>query len=285
MQRRIGRPPRSEAFRDVAGCRYPRTMSKDELSLSAPRPPYVARPRLRGFSFAAPLFMLLPCGAGPSRTEGRAPSDAAGAPTLAEEQGNRRAWDRLVTLDGKACREDLAARGVRFRSLPDELEPNEQGCGIPHGVLVTAGPTGIRYTPALRVDCSFALELPAIESAIQKEANENLGTRITKITTFGTYSCRKARGSVRGNLSEHAVGNAMDIGGFTPKVGKPISVLRDYHPFEESPDDRSRFLRAIFRALREQEGLTTVIGPENRDDHRDHIHVDRAPRWWTVAPR
>ena len=275
-------------------------MSKKELSLSAPSLPRVARPRWKGLSFVAPLFMLLPCGAGPLRTEGPPSGDVAGSPPVAEEQpSNRQAWNRLATLDGKACREDLAARGVRFRSLPDELEPNEQGCGIPHGVLVTAGPTGIRYTPALRVDCSFALELPAIESAIQKGANENLGTSITKVTTFGTYSCRKAKGSVRGNLSEHAVGNAMDIGGFTPKIGKPISILRDYHPFEEAPDDpgkshpsgcseaapagddRSRFLRAIFRALRGEGGLTTVIGPETRDDHRDHIHVDRAPRWWT----
>jgi hypothetical protein len=182
-------------------------------------------------------------------------------------------------LDGKACREDLASRGVRFRALPDELEPNEQGCGIPHGVLVAEGPTGIRYTPPLRVDCSFALELGAIEASIQKEANEHLGTRIAKVTTFGTYSCRKARGSVRGNLSEHAVGNAMDIGGFTPKGGRAILVLRDYHPFEEPPDEKSRFLRSIFRALRAEEGLTTVIGPETRDDHRDHIHVDRGPRW------
>ena len=215
-------------------------------------------------------------GSAPSPPSETTPPNAS----VPSPQDNRAAWIRLAALDGAACRDRLKSLGVVFRSLPDVALPNEQGCGIPHGVLVDKGPTGIKYTPPLQIDCSFAAELPAIELAIQKQAERELGQPIAKITTFGTYSCRSKRGGVNGNLSEHAVGNAIDIGGFAPRRGRPITVKRDYLPFEEPPHAQSRFLRGVFQALRGEEGFTHVIGPETRADHQDHIHVDRGSSWW-----
>ncbi len=241
-----------------------------------------------GLRIASLALALLPCGTaavgsnGPSVAASQT-AEAPFAPSPAE--ANHAAWDRLAVLDGSACREKLAQSGVRFRALPDQSAPNDEGCGIPHGVLVTQGPLGIKYSPPLQVDCSLALELGAIERAIQEQANEQLGSPVVKVNVFGSYSCRKVRGGVSGNLSEHAVGNAIDIGGFVPRRGGAISVARDYLPMQpEAPHAKSRFLRAVFRALQAEKSITYVIGPETRADHHDHIHIDRAPRWWQSSP-
>jgi hypothetical protein len=232
-------------------------------------------------------FVGVACAATRLRT-GRAPDPSIAAPRETTAAGasaqspdeNRAAWDRLATYDGAACRERLRALEVSFRPLPDGEAPNAQGCGIPHGVLVDRGPTGVKYVPPLQIDCSLATELPAIERAIQQQAERELGEPIAKITTFGTYSCRGKRGGVNGNLSEHAVGNAIDFGGFATRRGRPINVKRDYRPFEDPPHAQSRFLQGVFEALHGQGGLTHVIGPETRADHQDHIHVDRGASWW-----
>jgi hypothetical protein len=193
-------------------------------------------------------------------------------------------WDRLVAVDGAACRQKLGELGMKFQSLPDRPAPDAFGCGIPHGVVVQQGPTGIVYSPPLQIDCSLALELPGIERAIQEQGLAHLASPIRSVTTFGTFSCRKVRGGFTGKLSEHAFGNAIDFGGFVPRKGHVVNVARDYKPGADTPDEPGLFLRGVFRAFREDSGLTYVIGPETRADHHDHIHVDRAEPWWQALP-
>jgi hypothetical protein len=212
------------------------------------------------------------------------PSATAGAPIVLTPDHAADEWARLASLDGAACRQKLVELDVHFRSLPDQIAPDVHGCGIPHGVLVLRGPTGITYSPPLQIDCSMALELPVIERAIQDQAEAHLGSPIRTVTTFGTYSCRKVRGGWTGKLSEHAFGNAIDFGAFAPGKGRTVSVGRDYRLDQDAPDDRGLFLRGIFHALRQDSGLTYVIGPETRADHHDHIHVDRAEPWWQSPP-
>jgi hypothetical protein len=175
--------------------------------------------------------------------------------------------------------------GMRLRELPDRTEPDAQGCGIPHGVIVSKGPLGFTYAPPLQIDCTLAKELPWIEQVIQEQAEQHLGSPIKQIVTLGTFSCRKVRGGFTGRLSEHAVGNAIDFGGFVPRRGTAVSVGRDYRPLEDSPGAGGLFLRGVFRALRGHGGLTHVIGPETRSDHHDHIHIDRGEPWWHFADR
>jgi hypothetical protein len=189
-------------------------------------------------------------------------------------------WERIASQDGNVCREELKAMGIRFRKMADRIGPDANGCGIPHGVVVSRGPLGIAYQPPLQIDCSLARELPLIEKIIQEQAQTHLASPITHITTFGTYSCRKVRGGFTGRMSEHAIGNAIDFGGFRPRRGSMVSVARDYRPLEPLPGARGQFLRGLFRALRGGGNLTHVIGPETRADHHDHIHIDRGEPWW-----
>jgi hypothetical protein len=203
----------------------------------------------------------------------------------AEQPTSHREWELVAAADGAACRAELAALGMRFRELPDRTEPDAQGCGIPHGVLVSKGPLGITYSPPLQIDCTLAKELPWIEEVIQRQAEQHLGSPIKQVSTVGTFSCRKVRGGFTGRLSEHAVGNAIDFGGFVPRRGATLNVGRDYRPLEDSPGARGLFLRGVFWELRAHGGLTHVIGPETRADHHDHIHIDRGEPWWHFADR
>jgi len=200
---------------------------------------------------------------------------------LAESKADhaKRQWENLSSVDGAQCREELKKTGAVFRALRDRDKPDQNGCGIPHGVILTKGPTGIAYSGPLMIDCSLALALPAVEKVIQEEAVRHLGEPITRITTLGSYSCRSVRGW-RERISQHAIGNAMDMAAFSTKGGAKASVMRDYQVGVESPPTpRGRFLRAIYGRLWSEGGVTRVLGPEWDAAHRDHFHLDRGLRF------
>ncbi|MEZ4409560.1 MAG: extensin family protein [Polyangiales bacterium] len=195
----------------------------------------------------------------------------------APEARARHQWEHLASADGAACRAALRAAGVRFTSLPDRERPDARGCGIPHPVIVTRGPTGMRWE-GVRVDCSFALTLPAVERVIQEEAHARLHTAVRAVGTLGSYNCRPVRGGV--TLSEHALGNAVDVARFTLARGRAVSVARDYPSGVREPDARGGFLLAVQSRLREEAGFSRLRGPDTDALHRDHFHLDRAPSWW-----
>jgi hypothetical protein len=201
---------------------------------------------------------------------------------LAESRSEhaKRQWEHLSSVGGAQCREALKKTGAVFRSLPDREKPDQNGCGIPHGVIVTKGPTGITYSGPLMIDCSLALTLPSVEKVIQEEAARHLGQPITRITTLGTYSCRSVRGW-KDRISQHALGDAMDMAAFTPKKGQAASVMRDYQVGVDEPTTpRGKFLRAIYGRLWSEGGVTRVLGPEWDAAHRDHFHLDGGLRLW-----
>jgi len=194
-----------------------------------------------------------------------------------------RQWAYIAAEAGAACRDELKATGARFRALPDIEKPNRNGCGVPHGVLLTRGPTGISYSPPLQIDCSLALKLVDIERIIQEEAEAHLGSQVSRVVTLGSYACRAVVGRMAGwsgGISEHSFGNAIDIARFEPKRGRAASVLQHYHPGVPSESPESRFLRSITRRLRRDGAVTRVLGPDFDASHRDHLHLDRGTPWW-----
>jgi len=192
----------------------------------------------------------------------------------------QRQWNNVASVDGASCRADLTRAGFRFTPVVDVAAPDKKGCGVPHGVVVARGPTGILYSPPLFVDCSLARELVDIERIVQEEADRHLGVPIARIATLGTFACRHRRGRWEDTMSEHSFGDAADLASFEPRKGRVISVARDYELGKADPSARASFLRAVYARLRDETKLTFVLGPEFNPEHRDHFHIDRGYRWW-----
>ncbi|HEY8089605.1 MAG TPA: extensin family protein [Polyangiaceae bacterium] len=201
-------------------------------------------------------------------------------------------WLNAADVEPTACLERLKASGARYTVLPPQARPDRKGCGVPHGVFLTRGPTGIVYAPPLLVDCSFAAELPAMETAIQEEARAELGTEIRRIDTLGAYACVTRAGpyttrySTKPAISEHSFGLAVDLRSFTPAKGREITVQRDYEKGTDAPREaRGRFLREVARRLRHETGLTHVLTPDFDAAHFNHFHVDRGLPfgWWWAS--
>ena len=208
---------------------------------------------------------------------GAAATSAVGE-TTAEEPPLLDTWSLAAREDGAACREALKSAGFKFTAYPDKSQPDKNGCGIPHAVVVSRGPTGITYAPPITVDCSFARALESVERIVQEEAETHLGSRIARIGNLGGFACRPRNYRKGASLSAHAFGSAVDISSFHPVKGTPAIIVRDYaEPKRPSAaqEDRRRFLHAVFRRLRRDADLTYAVGPDFNAIHHNHFHLDR----------
>lgn len=190
-------------------------------------------------------------------------------------------WTNAASVDGPATVASLKAAGAKLTAHAPRAKPDAKGCGMPHGITLTRGPTGIVYSPALEIDAALASELTALEKLLQAEAVARLGSEIKKIETLGSYACRTSKGPLttayggKNVLSEHAFGLAFDLKSMTTKNGKVISVARDWS--KDTP--AGELLRAFrSRALKET-GITHVITPDYNAAHHDHLHIDRGLPW------
>jgi hypothetical protein len=88
---------------------------------------------------------------------------------------------------------------------------------------------------------------------------------------MGTYSCRNIIGNRKWAQlrSQHALANAVDIGGFKLENGQTISVARDW----KGRNREARFLHSVHaRACRY---FRVAIGPDFNPAHWNHFHLDR----------
>jgi hypothetical protein len=88
---------------------------------------------------------------------------------------------------------------------------------------------------------------------------------------MGSYSCRGMNGQMGAKISEHAFGNALDIGGFRLADGRKITVVHDWTRGDEQTQ---AFLRDVHAGACST--FTTVLGPGANVFHYNHIHVDLA---------
>ncbi len=207
------------------------------------------------------------------------------------------AWSLAAREDGAKCREELKAAHFKFQALPDKTQRDKSGCGIPHGVVVVRGPTGIAYEPPITVDCSLARALASVERIVQEEAELHLGARIVRIGNLGAFACRPRNHRKGASLSAHAFGSAVDLSSFQPAKGSAAIVARDYAPPAASLASRSAtgrttarearhlFLHAVFSRLRHHEAdLTYTVGPDKDRAHHDHFHLDRGGWYFWFHP-
>lgn len=146
-------------------------------------------------------------------------------------------------------------------------------CGLNHPfkVYALAGGT-VKLNSASILDCSMIPALDGwIRDVLQPDAQARFGEPVVQIDTMGTYACRGINNESNTKLSEHAFGNAMDVGGFVLASGREVSVLRGW---KSADAQESAFLHEAHAGA--CSAFTTVLGPGANIFHYNHIHVDLA---------
>jgi hypothetical protein len=169
-----------------------------------------------------------------------------------------------------ACRKDLERMGVRFEELP----PISKGrsCGIAHPIKVSGFQSGIQMKPAATLNCQMTrIFAKWVKNELVPSARYRYFSGVKSIHQMSSYSCRKMNSRSANPWSEHAKGNALDIGGFTLKNGKHIDVRKkSFFAFRE---------KGLLKTVREDscKYFKTVLGPGDAY-HGDHFHFDLRSR-------
>jgi hypothetical protein len=164
------------------------------------------------------------------------------------------------------CLADLTREGVRYKALEDREFGS--GCSALGAVQLLDIGTPVANLGAMT--CPLARQFARwTREAMQPAARAWLGTRVVRIESFGSYSCRPVNGRPGARLSEHGRANAVDIGAFVLADGRRITVEAGWNGEDE---DVRRFLRAVHSAGCRRFG--TVLGPDADAFHRDHLHFD-----------
>lgn len=175
-----------------------------------------------------------------------------------------------MTAAETACRRDLEKMGVRFEELP----PISKGrsCGIAHPIKVSGFQGGIQLKPAATLNCQMTRYFAKwVKNELVPSARYRYFSGVKSIHQMSSYSCRKMNSRSSNPWSEHAKGNALDIGGFTLKNGKHIDVRKkSFFAFRE---------KGLLKTVREDscKYFTTVLGPGDAY-HGDHFHFDLRKR-------
>jgi hypothetical protein len=245
------------------------------LAITTPRPPS----SWRRFT-VLPAALLFTCCAALST-----PAGAATEPALEQQSWRESLWATWNSLHHDAYALDSVGR-----TLAEGRRPDCRGQS-----LVRYAGEELRYHGAVYVNPSFRQRLERFERVVAEVAREVYGRAPTRLRHAGAFSCRTTR--QRGyRLSEHALGNAIDVTGFDfgsaarrdavpgelPKVlRKPFQVRVSRH--WQAPDDNpmaswhATFLRTLATRLEQSDDIFRVmIGPSHRD-HADHFHFDMSP--------
>ncbi|MDB5555593.1 MAG: extensin-like family protein [Rhizobium sp.] len=175
-----------------------------------------------------------------------------------------------MTSADRACRSELQRMGVKFQELPPIS--NGRSCGIPHPIKVTGFQGGIQLKPAATLNCSMTkIFAKWVKNELVPSSRYRYFSGIKTIHQMSSYSCRKMNSRSNNPWSEHAKGNALDIGGFTLKNGKHIDIRKKgFFAFRE---------KGLLKTVREDscKYFTTVLGPGDAY-HGDHFHFDLRAR-------
>jgi hypothetical protein len=163
-----------------------------------------------------------------------------------------------------ACRERLRYLGVTFETV-DRI--SEGACGIDAPVRVTRLAEGVEVTPPVTMACEGAEMLARwVREVVAPAARENLGT-VSRIATADAYSCRNRNQATSGRMSEHALGNAVDIAAVTIG-GRSVALAEG----EGSQAEENAFRATVRRGACSY--FTTVLGPGSDASHKEHMHLD-----------
>lgn len=171
----------------------------------------------------------------------------------------------------KACRQRLQKLGVKFRDVPRISKG--RSCGIAWPVELSGLSGGIQIKPAANVNCQIT---EAFARWVKHELVPSTRTRylsgVSAIHQMSSYSCRTMNSRRGAAMSEHAKGNAIDVGKIVLKSGKAIAIERKgFFAFRE---------KGLLKSVRSDscKYFSTVLGPGSDRYHKDHFHFDLRAR-------
>lgn len=165
------------------------------------------------------------------------------------------------------CRSELTKLGVKFSERPQLADP--AGCSVPWPIEVSSLSADVELTPPVQINCATALaSAKFVAGTIAPKAKGVLGADLASIRQDSGYVCRPRNGTSK--LSEHAFGNALDIGAFMLSDERQVAVGGAKDPKEAA------FMLAV--RLAACGPFRTVLGPGSDADHAAHFHFDLQPR-------
>lgn len=175
------------------------------------------------------------------------------------------------------------------------LEPGQRVTCDQRGMVSYRG-TSLRYAGSVLVDPAFRERLLRFEQVAAETAREVYGREPRWVRHYGAFSCRSTRNR-KHVVSEHALGNALDLVGFdfgpaTKKQPLPeglpkqlrapfqVRVARHFRPAsanDAAASTHARFFALLTARLRARGDIfRSMFGP-GHGGHDDHLHLDAAP--------
>lgn len=176
----------------------------------------------------------------------------------------------VPSLGGDACKA-LAALGVEAGPLAP-ISEQDGHCGIKAPAAVAALDGGAVALPVKAiVNCDVAATVARwLDDTVQPAAKAAYGSRVTSLRVAASYECRGRNRIPGAKLSEHAFGNAIDLGAFQIGGGRWLEVGGEHNATDAA------FLKTIRAAACGP--FKTVLGPGSDPDHELHFHLDLEPR-------
>lgn len=150
---------------------------------------------------------------------------------------------------------------------------NDHGvCGLERPLEVAALTDGrVMVGPTATIGCPMTVALEQwLAESVQPAAMARLGATVVAIDQMSSYACRPKNNQAGAELSEHAFGNALDIGAFRLSDGRVVTIKDDWRG--GTPEEQD-FLREVHATACQY--FKTVLGP-GVAYHEDHLHLDLA---------
>jgi len=217
-----------------------------------------------------PLDVRFATGSLPSTVDGAEATPRALNLPLPKSYGS---WPRSKVEDAReSCAKLLRGLDVRFKALKPIGRPG--GCGIAYPLEVSSI-AGVKVSPPATINCRMASTLHEwLQEDVQSIAARELNAHVVGIENASSYACRRRNNASSGKMSEHALGNALDIAEFRFEKKARIAVVGGWSGFLPTIPSgrRGQFLRQVRKTACGE--FNTVLGPGSDAFHKNHIHVD-----------
>ena len=198
-----------------------------------------------------------------------APQQVAMVPRMDAPTAEPRRQPGVLPDNERFCRQQLQRYGVSYRDIPG-IHDSAQ-CGIDYPVEVTAI-NGVRILPAAKLNCAMALTFARwTRDDLVPSTRVRYFSGVKAIRQMSSYSCRRMNSQANNPWSEHAHGNAIDIGTIVLNNGDEVDVRK--------PGFFSFRQKGLLNSVRADSCryFNTVLGPGD-PYHGNHFHFDLRSR-------